>query len=108
MRGRGAVHQFLICTPLEWFWPLTSWPKPNSIAADVAYAFFVRIVLLPLIAFFEYDWLRLNLDGFLRAHIIAPPSLSGLFPLLASWPAWFALGIEEARRLRSGQRHDYR
>ena len=78
---------FLICTPLERFWPLTSWPKRNSIAADVAYAFFVRIVLFPLIAFFEYDWLRLNLDGFLRAHAITPPSLSALFPLLASWPA---------------------
>ena len=63
---------FLICTPLERFWPLTSWPKRNSIAADVAYAFFVRIVLFPLIAFFEYDWLRLNLDGFLRAHAVAP------------------------------------
>jgi hypothetical protein len=25
---------FLICTPLERFWPLTSWPKRNSIAAD--------------------------------------------------------------------------
>jgi sterol desaturase/sphingolipid hydroxylase (fatty acid hydroxylase superfamily) len=78
---------FLICTPLERFWPLTSWPKRNSVAADVVYAFFVRIVLFPLIAFFEYDWLRENLDGILRAHAITPPSLSGLFPLLASWPA---------------------
>ena len=26
---------FLVCTPLERFWPLTSWPKRNPIAADV-------------------------------------------------------------------------
>ena len=78
---------FLICTPLERFRPLTSWPKRNSIAADVAYAFFVRIVLFPLVAFFEYDWLRLTLDGFLRAHAITTPSLFGALPLLASWPA---------------------
>src|SRR5580692_3485995 len=48
---------FLICTPLERFWPLTSWTKRNSVAADVAYAFFVRIVLFPLIAYFEFHWL---------------------------------------------------
>lgn len=77
---------FLICTPLERFRPLTSWPKRNSIAADVTYAFFVRIVLFPLIAYFEYDWLRQNLDGFLRAHAITPPTLPGLLPVLASWP----------------------
>lgn len=78
---------FLICTPLERFWPLTSWPKRNSIAADVAYAFFVRIVLFPLIAYFEFNWLRLSLDGFLRGHGITPPSLPGLVPVLASLPA---------------------
>jgi sterol desaturase/sphingolipid hydroxylase (fatty acid hydroxylase superfamily) len=78
---------FLICTPLERFWPLTSWPKRNSIAADVTYAFFVRIVLFPLIAYFEFNWLRQGLDGFLRAHAITPLSLPGLIPVLASWPA---------------------
>ena len=78
---------FVICTPLERFWPLTSRPKRNSIAADVTYAFFVRIVLFPLIAYFEFNWLRLSLDGFLHAHGIAPPSLPALIPVLASWPA---------------------
>jgi sterol desaturase/sphingolipid hydroxylase (fatty acid hydroxylase superfamily) len=79
---------FLVCTPLERFWPLTSWPKRNSIAADVTYAFFVRIVLFPLIAYFEFNWLRQSLDGFLRAHAITPPSLSEVIPVLASWPAF--------------------
>jgi sterol desaturase/sphingolipid hydroxylase (fatty acid hydroxylase superfamily) len=78
---------FLICTPLERFWPLTRWPKRNSIAADVSYAIFVRIVLFPLIAYFEYDWLRQSLDAFLGSHAITPPSLSGLIPILAAWPA---------------------
>jgi sterol desaturase/sphingolipid hydroxylase (fatty acid hydroxylase superfamily) len=78
---------FLICTPLERFWPLTSWPKRNPIAADVTYAFFVRIVLYPLIAYFEFNWLRQGLDGLLLVHGIAPPSLPGLIPALASWPA---------------------
>lgn len=77
---------FLVCTPLERFWPLTSWPQRNSIAADVMYALFVRIVLFPLIAYFEFDWLRQNLDGFLLAHGITPPSLAGLIPVLAEWP----------------------
>jgi len=78
---------FLICTPLEKFWPLTSWPKRNPIAADVTYAFFVRIVLFPLIAYFEFNWLRQGLDGFLHAHGIAAPSLPALIPALASFPA---------------------
>jgi sterol desaturase/sphingolipid hydroxylase (fatty acid hydroxylase superfamily) len=78
---------FLICTPLERFWPLTNWPKRNSIAADVAYAFFVRIVLFPLIAYFEFHWLRQTLDGFLHARAITPLSLTELIPKLASWPA---------------------
>lgn len=77
---------FLICKPLERFWPLTSWPKRNSIAADVTYAFFVRIILFPLIAYFEYDWLHQSLDGFLRAHSLTPLSLSGFAPALAFWP----------------------
>jgi sterol desaturase/sphingolipid hydroxylase (fatty acid hydroxylase superfamily) len=77
---------FLVCTPLERFWPLTSWTQRNSIAADVTYALFVRIVLFPLIAYFEFDWLHQHLDGFLRAHAITPPSLPGLIPALVSWP----------------------
>jgi sterol desaturase/sphingolipid hydroxylase (fatty acid hydroxylase superfamily) len=78
---------FLICTPLERLWPLTSWPKRNPIVADVTYAAFVRIVLFPLIAYFEFNWLRASLDGFLRAHTITPPTLSGLIPMLTSSPA---------------------
>jgi hypothetical protein len=66
---------FLVCTPLERFWPLTRWPKRNPIAADVTYAFFVRIVLFPLIAYFEFNWLRQSLDGVLGAHGITAPSL---------------------------------
>jgi sterol desaturase/sphingolipid hydroxylase (fatty acid hydroxylase superfamily) len=79
---------FLICTPLERFWPLTSWPKRNPIAADVTYAFFVRIVLFPLIAYFEFNWLRQNLDGFLLANAFTPPSFSELIPANAPWPAF--------------------
>jgi sterol desaturase/sphingolipid hydroxylase (fatty acid hydroxylase superfamily) len=45
------------------------------------------MVLFPLIAYFEFDWLRQSLDGFLLAHGITPPSLAGLIPVLASWPA---------------------
>jgi sterol desaturase/sphingolipid hydroxylase (fatty acid hydroxylase superfamily) len=78
---------FLICTPLERLWPLTSWPKRNPIVADVTYAVFVRIVLFPLIAYFEFNWLRASLDGFLWAHAITLPTLSGLIPILAFSPA---------------------
>jgi hypothetical protein len=56
--GCGVLQlclSFLICTPIERFWPLTSWSPRNPIAADVAYAFFVRLVLFPLVAFFEYS-----------------------------------------------------
>lgn len=77
---------FLICTPLERFWPLTSWSKRHSITADVVYALFVRIILFPLIAFFEYDWLRRSLDGFLSAHGLPTPTLLLPLPFLASWP----------------------
>ena len=55
----------LICTPVEHLWPLTSWPERNPIAADVAYALFVRVVLFPLVTYFEFSWLRQQLDGFL-------------------------------------------
>jgi sterol desaturase/sphingolipid hydroxylase (fatty acid hydroxylase superfamily) len=76
----------LICTSIERLWPLTSWPVRNPIAADVTYAFFVRIVLFPLVAYFEFYWLRQQLDGFLQAHAITQPSLPALLPPLASWP----------------------
>lgn len=76
----------LICTPIERLRPLTDWPQRNPIAADVTYAFFVRIVLFPLVAYFEFSWLRQQFDGFLLAHSIVPPSLTALIPALASWP----------------------
>ena len=77
---------FLICTPLEHLWPLTNWPKRNSIAPDVTYALFVRMVLFPLIAYFEYNWLRTRFDGFLQTHAIPAVALSHLLPLLAGIP----------------------
>lgn len=85
----GVLELFLsilICTPIEHLWPLTSWPKRNPIAADVTYAFFVRIVLFPLIAFFEFSWFRQQLGEFLFARGITQPSLATLIPALASWP----------------------
>lgn len=87
--GCGVLQlclSFLICTPIERFWPLTNWSQRNPIVADVTYAFFVRLVLFPLVAFFEYSWLRQQLDGFFLAHSITPPSLTALVPALASWP----------------------
>jgi sterol desaturase/sphingolipid hydroxylase (fatty acid hydroxylase superfamily) len=85
----GVLELFLsilICTPIEHLWPLTSWPERNPIAADVTYAFFVRIVLFPLIAFFEFSWFGQQLGEFLFAHGITQPSLATLIPALASWP----------------------
>jgi sterol desaturase/sphingolipid hydroxylase (fatty acid hydroxylase superfamily) len=88
--GCGVLElciSILICTLIERFWPLTHWPRRNPIAADVTYAFFVRIVLFPLVAYFEFSWLQQQFAGFLRAHSIAPLSVTMLFPALASWPA---------------------
>ena len=87
--GCGVLQlclSFLICTPIEQFWPLAGWPRRNPIAADVAYAFFVRLVLFPLVAFVEYSFLRQQLDRFFLAHSITTPSLIVLVPALASWP----------------------
>lgn len=71
---------------IERWWPLTSWANRNSVAADVTYAVFVRTVLFPLVAYFEFDWLRKGYDTFLLRRSISPPSLSSLFPGLAWWP----------------------
>jgi sterol desaturase/sphingolipid hydroxylase (fatty acid hydroxylase superfamily) len=87
--GCGVLElclSILLCTPLERLRPLTSWPERNSIAADVTYAFFVRIVLFPLVAYFEFSWLSHQLDVFFVAHGINRPSLA-LLSALASWPA---------------------
>ena len=87
--GCGVLQlclSFLICTPIEQFWPLTRWSQRNPIAADVTYAFFVRLVLFPLVAFFEYRWLRQQFDGFFLAHSITLPSLPALLPALSSLP----------------------
>lgn len=86
---------FLICTPIERFWPLTSWSQRNPIAADVTYAFFVRLVLFPLVAFFEYSWLRQQFDRLFLAHSITPPSLIALVPALALCPLLSPLGSTE-------------
>ncbi len=83
---------FLLCTPLEHLRPLTSWPKRNSIAPDVAYALFVRTVLFPLIAYFEYSWLHTHFNGFLQAHAIPPVVLSRLLPFFAAAPIMSFVG----------------
>jgi sterol desaturase/sphingolipid hydroxylase (fatty acid hydroxylase superfamily) len=77
----------LLCSPIERFWPLTSWTQRNPIAADVTYAFFVRIVLFPLVAYFEFSWLREQFDGFLLTHSLVPLSLTALVPALVPRPA---------------------
>ncbi len=77
---------FAICTPIERIRPLTHWEKRNSIATDVLYAFFVRIVLFPVIAFFEYDWLHSHLLLVLSDFGIPQPTFSLLIPALGTWP----------------------
>ena len=77
----------MICMPIERVWPLTGWSPRNPVMADVAYAFFVRLILFPLVAFFEFNWLRQTMDGFFLAHALAPFTLARLIPALASWPA---------------------
>ncbi|WP_446743575.1 sterol desaturase family protein [Silvibacterium acidisoli] len=47
----------------------------------------MRTVLFPLVAYFEFDWLRRGYEAFLLGHSIHPPSLVSLFPGLAWWPA---------------------
>lgn len=79
---------FTICTPIERIWPLTRWEKRNPIAADVLYAFFVRIVLFPLIAFFEYDWLHRHVVGALESFGFVPSSFMGFIPALYAWPVF--------------------
>lgn len=76
-----------VCTGIERLWPLTRWEQRNPIASDVTYAFFVRIVLFPLIAYFEYSWLHQQVTGIFQNHAIPVPSLPALFPALKTWPA---------------------
>lgn len=83
---------FLIGSAMEWRWPLARWEVRNSITADVIYAFFVRIVLFPLVAYFEYAWLQVNLGAFLDAHGIATWPLMGFLPSGGWWPAVAFLG----------------
>ncbi|PLZ03905.1 fatty acid hydroxylase [Burkholderia sp. WAC0059] len=66
---------YLICTPLEKRWPLLTWPVRQPMASDITYTFIVRIVLFPLVAFFEYDFFRSLADTALHAHGLPAPSL---------------------------------
>jgi sterol desaturase/sphingolipid hydroxylase (fatty acid hydroxylase superfamily) len=45
---------------------------------DIVYAIVVRIVLFPLIAYFEYDFLQRSLAGFVKFFGLTPPSLPDL------------------------------
>jgi len=77
----------LIGSAMERRWPLARWEVRNSITADVIYAFFVRIVLFPLVAYFEYAWLQASLSAFLHAHGITTRPLMGFVPGGGWWPA---------------------
>lgn len=77
---------FLICTPIERTWPLSHWEKRNPIAADVLYALFVRMVLFPLIAYFEYDWLHGHVMHAFEEIGFVQPSFPALVPFLRQWP----------------------
>lgn len=77
---------FALCTPIERIWPLARWEKRNPIAADILYAFFVRIILFPLIAFFEYNWLYRHAVGTLSSLGLVQVSFVALVPALQAWP----------------------
>jgi sterol desaturase/sphingolipid hydroxylase (fatty acid hydroxylase superfamily) len=104
---------FSICTSAERLWPLTHWEKRNPIAADVGYAFFVRIVLFPLIAFFEYDWLHGHLAGFVKIRQLAPLLHPALFQFFTSWPViafalnFMALDLADYWRHRLSHRYGW-
>ncbi|WP_420997282.1 sterol desaturase family protein [Cupriavidus sp. 30B13] len=68
---------YLVCTPLETLRPLVRWQQRQPMAADITYTFVVRLVIFPLVAFFEYDAARGLLDGFFSAHGIADWSALG-------------------------------
>lgn len=66
---------YAICTPLERHRPVSRWPDYRPPTTDIVYAFIVRIALIPLVAYFEYDFLQRSLATFLVSHGITPPSL---------------------------------
>jgi len=82
---------FLVGSALERTWPLTQWQARNSITADVVYALFVRVVIFPLVAYFEYAWLQASLAGFFAGfpseHGRTIWSLAGFLPRGGWWPA---------------------
>ena len=107
--GCGVLQLLLsyaICRPLERYLPLVRWPGYKPPVADIVYAFFVRIVLFPLIAYFEYDFLRASLAGALTSHGLTPPSLPGLVgsPVLAFLLGFVALDLTDYCRHRLAHR----
>ena len=104
---------FSIGTLAEQLWPLTHWEKRNPITADVGYAFFVRIVLFPLIAFFEYDWLSGHLAGFTKIGELAALVCPALIRFFHSWPAiafalnFMALDLADYWRHRLSHRYGW-
>ena len=78
---------FVIGSALEQAWPLARWGERNSITADVVYALFVRVVIFPLVAYFEYAWLRAGFAAFVAGHGFGRWPLMGFLPGGGWWPA---------------------
>ncbi|CAG9269701.1 sterol desaturase family protein [Paraburkholderia caribensis] len=105
-----GVAQLLIsaavCIPLERRWALTTWEDRHPIRVDVVYAFFVRIVLFPAIAFFEYSRLLTTLRNFLtrRGLPVSGPEALGFdlfaYPVFGFFVAFCFLDLADYWRHR--------
>lgn len=77
---------YLICTPLEKRRPLLQWRERQPMASDITYTFIVRIILFPLVAYFEYAAARALVDVWLTARGLPVPSFVETFPRIAGVP----------------------
>jgi len=79
---------YLICTPLERRAPLLHWSSRQPMKADIAYTFIVRLIIFPLVAYFEYAALYKLSNGWLDMHRITMLPLSFPVPAFPGQTVW--------------------
>jgi sterol desaturase/sphingolipid hydroxylase (fatty acid hydroxylase superfamily) len=100
-----VVLSYLICTPLERLAPLLQWAERQPMQADIIYTFFVRIVIFPLVAYFEYAAAYHLWAALLAEHNIKVPSpLFSRQPVISFLAAFVALDFSDYWRHRLSHR----
>ena len=108
----AVLVTYLVCWPLEVFFPVERWESKKTVAVDMLYTIISRVGVLPIVSFLLFYQMQVWLSGVLVDNGFIPPTLETLIPPLFGHPLLtffvYALILDFADYWRHRLSHGFR